>query len=218
MHLKISSAKWRPFSRGRRFNWGPFYQHYLTHWGRVTHICVSNLTTIGSVNGLSPGRRQAITWTNAEILLIGPFGTNLSEILIEIPTFSSNKTRLKIPSAKWRPFCLGRNVLSEIRTWIRNHIHSCMGDIHTIPCFIWKYQNELIKIEWFERCKIRKTCLWNMIDVGNSRISATPYNASQIILRTQHIIQRTLLYTTQAEYTWQAFICSKLLDKSVHIW
>ena len=32
----------------------------LTHWGRVTHICVSKLTIIGSYNGLSPGRRQAI--------------------------------------------------------------------------------------------------------------------------------------------------------------
>ena len=32
----------------------------LTHWGRVTHICVDNLTTIGSDTGLSPDRRQAI--------------------------------------------------------------------------------------------------------------------------------------------------------------
>ena len=32
----------------------------LTHWGRATHICVGNLTIIGSDNGLSPGRRQAI--------------------------------------------------------------------------------------------------------------------------------------------------------------
>ena len=31
-----------------------------THSGRVTHICVGNLTIIGSDNGLSPGRRQAI--------------------------------------------------------------------------------------------------------------------------------------------------------------
>ena len=52
----------------------------LTHWGRVTHICVGNLTIIGSDNGLSPGRRQAIIWTNAGILLIGPLGTNFSEI------------------------------------------------------------------------------------------------------------------------------------------
>ena len=32
----------------------------LTHWGQVTHTCVGNLTIIGSDNGLSPGRRQAI--------------------------------------------------------------------------------------------------------------------------------------------------------------
>ena len=44
----------------------------LTHWGRVRHICVSKLTIIGSDNGLSPDRRQAIIWTNAGILLIGP--------------------------------------------------------------------------------------------------------------------------------------------------
>ena len=49
----------------------------------MTHICVSKLTIIGSNNGLSPGRRQAIIWTNAGILLIGPLGTNFSEILIE---------------------------------------------------------------------------------------------------------------------------------------
>ena len=44
----------------------------LTHWGRVTHIYVGNLAIIGSDNGLSPGRRQAIIWTNYGILLIGP--------------------------------------------------------------------------------------------------------------------------------------------------
>ena len=32
------------------------------------------------------GRRQAIIWTNVGILLTGPLGTNLSEILIEIHT------------------------------------------------------------------------------------------------------------------------------------
>ena len=29
-------------------------------WGQVTHICLGDLTIIGSDNGLSPGRRQAI--------------------------------------------------------------------------------------------------------------------------------------------------------------
>ena len=88
------------------------YQFYLTHWVRMTHICIVNLTIIGSDNGLSPGRRQAtIIWTNAGILLIGLLGTNLSEILIEILTFSFKKICLNVLSAKWRPFCPSLNVL-----------------------------------------------------------------------------------------------------------
>ena len=83
----------------------------LTHRGRVRHICVGNLTIIGSDNGLLPGRRQAIIYTNAGILLIGPLGTNFSEILTRIQTFSLKKTHLKMSSGKWRPFCLGLNVL-----------------------------------------------------------------------------------------------------------
>ena len=63
-------------------------EHPLTHWGRVTHICVSKPTTIGSDDGLSPDRRQGIIWTNAGLLLVGPWGTNFSEIFIEILTFS----------------------------------------------------------------------------------------------------------------------------------
>ena len=52
----------------------------LTHWGRVTHIYVTKLTIIGSDNGLSPGRRQAIIWTNAGILFFRTLGINFSEI------------------------------------------------------------------------------------------------------------------------------------------
>ena len=83
----------------------------LTHWGQVTYICVGKQTIIGSDKGLPPGRRQAIIWTNAGILLIGPLGTNFSEISIKILTFSFTKMHLKVSSAKWRPFCLGLNVL-----------------------------------------------------------------------------------------------------------
>ena len=79
---------------------------------QARHICVSRLTITGSDNGLSPGRRQAIIWTNAGILLIGPVGTNFSENLIVILTFSFRKMRLKVSSAKWWPFCLGLNVLN----------------------------------------------------------------------------------------------------------
>ena len=82
----------------------------LTHWGRVTHICVNKLTIFGSDDGLSPGRRQAIIWTNAAILLIWTFRTNLSEIFKEMHTFSLKKIHLKMSSGKWRPFCPGLNV------------------------------------------------------------------------------------------------------------
>ena len=51
----------------------------LTHWGWVTHICI-----ISSDNGVSPGIRQAIIWSNDGILWIGPLETNFSEISIEI--------------------------------------------------------------------------------------------------------------------------------------
>ena len=83
----------------------------LTHWGRVTHIFVGNLTNIGSDNGLSPGRCQSIIWTNAGKLLIGPLGTNFSGILIEIQTFWLQKIHLKKLSAKSCPFHLGLNLL-----------------------------------------------------------------------------------------------------------
>ena len=60
----------------------------FTHWGQMTHVCVSGITTIGSDNGLSTDQRQAIICTNAGILFIGPLGTNFGDILIEIFTFS----------------------------------------------------------------------------------------------------------------------------------
>ena len=85
--------------------------HGLTHWGRVTHIYVSKLNIIGSDNGLSPGRHQAIICTIAGMLLIRNVGTNFHEILSEIHTFSFKNMHLKISSAKSRPFCLGLDVL-----------------------------------------------------------------------------------------------------------
>ena len=79
----------------------------------MTHICVNKLTIIASDNGLSPGRPQAIIWTNAGILLIRNLGTNFSEILSEIRISLSKKLHLYM-STKWRQFCLGLNVLTSI--------------------------------------------------------------------------------------------------------
>ena len=75
----------------------------LSHWGRVTHIWVSKLTTIDSDNDLSPGHYLNQCWN-----FVNPLGTNFSENLIEIYTFSSKKmAHFKMSSGKWRPFCLG---------------------------------------------------------------------------------------------------------------
>ena len=73
----------------------------LTHWGRVTHICVSKLTWPAPSHYLNQWW-IIVNWT---------LGTNFSEILIEILIFSFKKMRLKVSSAKRRPFCLGCSVL-----------------------------------------------------------------------------------------------------------
>ena len=100
---------------------------YLTHWGRVTHICVGELIIIGSDNGFSLalangfalGRRQAIIWTNAGIWSMGPLGTNFGEILIEIHTFSfTNLNALEnvvceMASILSRPQCVNELMLSS---------------------------------------------------------------------------------------------------------
>ena len=114
--------------------------HALSHWGRVTHICVSKLSIIGSDNGLSPDRRQAIIWTNDGILLIGTLGTNFSEISIRIQTFLFKKMHLKMSSGKWRPFCLGLNVLRRGRVLENTRMRPsvicvcCGGIVHTGVC------------------------------------------------------------------------------------
>ena len=123
---------------------------HLTHWGRVTHICVNKLTIIGSDNSLSPGRCQAIIWTNAGILLIGHLGTNFSEILIEIYTFSFKKMHLKMLSGKWRPSCLGLNVLmSRDWTWlgrvsIGNSRHFAHGLDKLMILICWHWSETLL--------------------------------------------------------------------------
>ena len=97
-------------------------QNAINHWGRVTHICVSQLTIIGSDNGLSPCRRQANIWINAGILSIWTLGTHFSEILSEIRTFSFKEMHMKMSSGKCQPFGLGPNVLNMIKKWSKNSV------------------------------------------------------------------------------------------------
>ena len=91
-----------PFRQYGTYRW----DKVSTHLGRVTHICVGKLSIIGSENGLSPSRRQAIIWTNAGLLSIGTLQTYFSEILIKIQQFSLKKMHLKMSSVKRRLCCL----------------------------------------------------------------------------------------------------------------
>ena len=88
----------------------------------MTHICVNEITSIGSDNGLSPGRRQAIIWTNAGILLIRTLGTKSSEILRKMHIFSFKKMHLKMSSAKCRQICLNPNVLKTVGIHDASHV------------------------------------------------------------------------------------------------
>ena len=118
----------------------------------MTHICVGKLTVIGSDNGLSSEWRQAYIWTNAGILLIGTLGTNFSEILIKILTYSFKKMRLKVSSGKWRPFCLG---LHELKQDCLNSSVLAMGlpqcsawpSIYTLDVRYYDYK-------WNHRCTV----------------------------------------------------------------
>ena len=88
----------------------------LTHWGEVSHICICELIVIGSDNGLPPSRRQAIIWTNAGILLIGTLGTEFSEILSEIQTFSFKKMHLNMSNVKFSFKKMHLN-MSNVKWW-----------------------------------------------------------------------------------------------------
>ena len=78
------------------------------------HLMIQVLVNTGWGNGLAPSRCQAIASTNADILSIGPFGTNFNEISIKISIFSFKKIHFKMLSAKCQPFCSGFNVSTTL--------------------------------------------------------------------------------------------------------
>ena len=66
-------------------------------------------------------QRQAVIWTNAEILLIGPLGTNVSEILIAIYTLWFKKMHLKMLSL---PQCVNTEWFLVIMEHVMKISHS----------------------------------------------------------------------------------------------
>ena len=83
--------------------------------GNELEVLRNHQVSIGSDNGLSPIRRQAIVLSKAELLSIRHLVTNCTEILIKTQNFSLAQMHLKRPSAIWRPFFQGRLVNHYIR-------------------------------------------------------------------------------------------------------
>ena len=130
----------RPYIEGCVVNWA------LTHWGGVTHICI-----IGSDNGLSPGRRQAIIWINAGILSIGSLGTNVSEISIAIHTFFVQENVFenvvcKMAAIMARPHCVNTWKTEQNGCHFADDIFAC---ILLKENFIWTQGNQtVLSKEW----------------------------------------------------------------------
>ena len=80
----------------------------LTHWGRVTHVCASNLTIIG----LSPGRGKALSKPMLNIV-DWTLKNKLKRNFHLNSKFFIQEKHLNVSSGKWRPFCLGLNVLKN---------------------------------------------------------------------------------------------------------
>ena len=107
--MKMLSARCPPFRSSLDL---------LTHWGRVTHICVGKLTIIGSDNGLSPERRQAITGTNDGLLSIGPLGTNYGDT-----SKHNNFYSIKMLSAIYPPFPSSLALLAPLPCQVACPVH-----------------------------------------------------------------------------------------------
>ena len=147
----------------------------LTHWGRVTHMYIDKLTIIGSDNGLLPGRCHAIIWTNDGISLIKPLGTNFSEILSKVHTFSFMRMHMKMLSAKSWPFCLGRNVLNDrihfwqsvrlslrSQAWTKYHIFMLLCSFLESYRKPWQAHNVTLLRKWLTVSDIISGKSWNI--------------------------------------------------------
>ena len=96
----------------------------LTHCGRVPHICVSKLTIAWTAPSHYLNHcRNIVNWT---------LRNRLQKISIDIQIFSFKKIHFKMSSGKWRPSCLGLNVLIQTFTcdgcsgykWAYSHLWS----------------------------------------------------------------------------------------------
>ena len=113
-----------------------------------------------ALTNLTNGRRQAITWTYVGILFMGPIGTNFSEMLIKIHTFSFKKIHLKMSSGKKaailsRPPCVNYTC------------YSCYCDISPRRIQLWHPINKALFSYSSTLCLLRNTASYTTHAHGN---------------------------------------------------
>ena len=122
------------------------HRSYLTHWGRVTHICVGNLTIIGSDNGLPPGRRQAITWTKCWNI-VNWIPRNKYQWHFNRNSYNFiQENAFENVVCEMASICLGLNLLKHVNTVLHQAVDIIIEFIHV-------YQRLLIYSIW---CVLQK--------------------------------------------------------------
>ena len=128
--LSGQSSRWRPaFSKFHNVTYGAF----LKHWSRDKMAAILRTTYSIAIfvwrplsfkfhlyigfsfdNVKSSTRYQSFTRINDDLLLVGPSETIFNDSKSIMRHISLWKMHLKIPSSKWRPFCLGFNLLTHL--------------------------------------------------------------------------------------------------------
>ena len=134
----------------------------LTHWGRVTHICVVDLGhhwfRYWLVACSAPSHYLNLCWN----IVYWTFRHKLQWIGIQ--SFSFKKLHLQMSSAKWRLFCLGLNELKTMKVNILNEDIVNTDVCRMLYGVCWPL---IIYILWFislHNISLRKVCTWDRND------------------------------------------------------
>ena len=142
-----------------------------------------NWISIGSGNGLSTVRRQALTWTNADLLAIGPSGANFSHIRRETQNFLLMKIPLKMSSAKMAA-SLSRgdeltttDIICINNGYMLHHLPTMIPQaqwVNSVPPYVRKlhFMYEVIRTSGKYRWNIYRTsskCRWSIYRTSRKR-------------------------------------------------
>ena len=177
------------------------------------HICVSKLATIGPYNGLSPCWRQAIIWTNARIMLLGPSEIIFIWILIAIHTFYSRKyiwkVVRKLAATFSQPQCVKLSFVHSISSLYSNPAKS-LSSIASRPV--------VNRFEILHRAQQR---YWRVYDEFRTDIlycttSLVSGGDMHVVLLPKYIAKNIVLYNWYNKDTNIPCICYCLVYNSPH--